>query len=91
MKVVCLAFVLVMLSSALANESVKDPSTNGTDSSNHTTNETESKHPEGVVLVEIKYEAIKGPFFFTLVVLIAGLSKIGEHAGSTKRARFYQS
>ncbi|XP_048745057.2 Na(+)/H(+) exchanger beta-like isoform X2 [Ostrea edulis] len=77
MKVTCLALLVVILNSALASESVADPSTNGT--SNHTANETKSEHPEGVVLVEIKYEAIKEPFFLTLVVLIAGISKVGFH------------
>lgn len=78
MKIICLFFVLT-LSCALASEAVTYTtfSVNQTNSTNHTTEKNE-KHPEGVVLVEIRYEAIKEPFFLTLVVLIAGLSKIGK-------------
>lgn len=79
MKIICLCFVLT-LSCAVASEAVTYTtfSLNQTNSTNHTAEENE-KHPEGVVLVEIRYEAIKEPFFLTLVVLIAGLSKIGFH------------
>lgn len=78
MKIICLFFVLT-LSCAVASESVTYTtfSSNQTNSTNHTAEKNE-KHPEGVVLVEIRYEAIKEPFFLTLVVLIAGLSKIGK-------------
>lgn len=78
MKIICLIFVLT-LSCAIANEAVTYStfSVNQTNSTNHTAEKSE-KHPEGVVLVEIHYEAIKEPFFLTLVVLIAGLSKIGK-------------
>lgn len=78
MKIICLCFVLT-LSCAVASEAVTYTtfSLNQTNSTNHTAEENE-KHPEGVVLVEIRYEAIKEPFFLTLVVLIAGLSKIGK-------------
>lgn len=78
MKIICLFFVLT-LSCAIASEAVTYStfSVNQTNSTNHTAEKTE-KHPEGVVLVEIHYEAIKEPFFLTLVVLIAGLSKIGK-------------
>uniref|UniRef100_K1R728 Sodium/hydrogen exchanger n=1 Tax=Magallana gigas TaxID=29159 RepID=K1R728_MAGGI len=77
MKIICLIFVLT-LSCAIASEAVTYStfSVNQTNSTNHTAEKSE-KHPEGVVLVEIRYEAIKEPFFLTLVVLIAGLSKIG--------------
>ncbi|XP_065926375.1 Na(+)/H(+) exchanger beta isoform X2 [Magallana gigas] len=79
MKIICLIFVLT-LSCAIASEAVTYStfSVNQTNSTNHTAEKSE-KHPEGVVLVEIRYEAIKEPFFLTLVVLIAGLSKIGFH------------
>lgn len=78
MKIICLIFVLT-LSCAIASEAVTYStfSVNQTNSTNHTAEKSE-KHPEGVVLVEIRYEAIKEPFFLTLVVLIAGLSKIGK-------------
>lgn len=75
MKIICLIFVLT-LSCAIASEAVTY-STFSVNSTNHTAEKSE-KHPEGVVLVEIRYEAIKEPFFLTLVVLIAGLSKIGK-------------
>ena len=70
--------LLIAVSSASANEVVINSSlVNQSQGSNHSTEADQGEHAEGVVLVEIKYEAIREPFFLTLVVLIAGLSKIG--------------
>ncbi|XP_061171494.1 sodium/hydrogen exchanger 4-like isoform X3 [Saccostrea echinata] len=90
MRVICV-FLLLGFCSVQASVSTTDsvPSINGT--SNHTSNETEKEHAEGVVLVEIKYEAIKEPFFLTLVVLIAGLSKIGFHHADVVSSRVPES
>nr|XP_022342116.1 Na(+)/H(+) exchanger beta-like isoform X2 [Crassostrea virginica] len=72
--------LLIAVSSASASEVVINSSlVNQSQGSNHSTEADQGEHAEGVVLVEIKYEAIREPFFLTLVVLIAGLSKIGFH------------
>ncbi|XP_060064028.1 Na(+)/H(+) exchanger protein 7-like [Ylistrum balloti] len=49
--------------------------------SNHSSNHTEHEESHGhhVEVVEIRYEEISSPFLFTVVVLVAVISKMGFH------------
>ncbi|OWF42175.1 Sodium/hydrogen exchanger 1 [Mizuhopecten yessoensis] len=50
-------------------------------SSNHSTNHSEHEGSNGhhVEVVEIRYDEIRSPFLFTIVVLVAVISKMGFH------------
>lgn len=58
----------------VTNASHHDPSNHSTNHSGH-----DESHGHHVEVVEIRYEEIRSPFLFTIVVLVAVISKMGFH------------